>query len=444
MHRRSASSRERIASKTRTPSGVSVHGSLSMAASLTDRPLKDTDLVIPFDHPEQFLLEIRPARGRSRVSSNPVSRILVVATAGAGGDLQPLAAAALALRARGHDVQILGDRSVERAFAGLDVDVHTLPPELDLGPALVGAIRDAMSATRGDLRAAGPLVQERMTAWAEATAGPVAEVLRLDPPDAVVTSLFGVEVLHLISPSCPWAVVNSTFYVGPNAPRPLEEDFGPRAIPLIARFASLLGSADLVLHATDPVFDLSFDQLPAGHHYVGPLGIWEPPSDAPAYLDEAGDPWVLVAISSQTQDDIPLAQAALDALEGKPVRGVLTVGPGHDPSELAAGHSNVRVERMISHTAVLERGVLLLSHAGHGSVMKALWIGRPMVLVPWGRDQPGVAARAAALGVAAVVPRGQASAEALSTAIDRVLADEAMAAASARHGRRLRSTDTPA
>jgi hypothetical protein len=40
--------------------------------------------------------------------------------------------------------------------------------------------------------------------------------------------------------------------LGPNAPRPLEADFGPRAIPLITKFASLLGSADLVLHATDP------------------------------------------------------------------------------------------------------------------------------------------------------------------------------------------------
>ncbi len=371
-------------------------------------------------------------------------RIVVVATAGAGGDLQPLVAAALALRARGYDIQLLGDRTVERAVAGLGMSVEPLPPELDLGPALIGAIRDAMSVTGGDLHAAGPLVQERMTAWAKAVARPVAEALRLDPPDAIVTSLFGVEVLDLVSPSCPCAVVNSTFYVGPNPPRSLEEDFGPRAIPLIARYTSLLGSADLVLHATDAVFDLSFDGLPAGHHYVGPLGIWEPPSEPPAYLDEVGDPWVLVSISSQMQDDIPLAQAALDALEGKPVRAVLTIGPDHHPSELAADHSNVRVERLISHAAVLERGVMLLSHAGHGSVMKALWIGRPMILVPWGRDQPGVAARAAALGVAAVVPREQASAEALSAAIDRVLANQEMGAASARHGARLRSTDPPA
>ena len=96
-------------------------------------------------------------------------------------------------------------------------------------------------------------------------------------PAAIVTSLFGVEVVHAAAPSCPWAVVNSTFYIGPNPPRALEEDFGPRAIPLVARYASLLESADLVLHATDPVFDFSFDRLPERHRYVGPLGIWEPP-----------------------------------------------------------------------------------------------------------------------------------------------------------------------
>ena len=75
--------------------------------------------------------------------------------------------------------------------------------------------------------------------------------------------------------------------------------------------------------------------------------------------------------------------------------------------------------------------------------MKALWHGRPMVLVPWGRDQPGVAARAAALGVAEVVPRDEASAETLSTAIDRALTDVPMKEAADRHGSRLRATDPP-
>ena len=373
-----------------------------------------------------------------------MSRILVVATGGAGGDLQPLVAAALALGERGHETLFAGDGSVQRSLRDLGVAVELLPPELDLGPRLAGSIREAMATTSGDLAAAGPIVQQRMTAWAHEVAVPVAEAITRLRPDCVVTSLFGVEVLQVASPPCPWAVINSTFYVGPNPPRPIEQDIGPRAIPLLSRYASLLESANLVLHATDQVFDFSFDRLPPHHEYVGPLGIWEPPGEPPPYLNEPGNPWVLVSISSQIQDDLPLAEAALAALANRPIRVLLTVGPDHDPSEVSERPGNARIERTVRHSAVLERAELLISHAGHGSVMKALWHGRPMVLIPWGRDQPGVAARAQALGVADVVPRTEATRETLAAAVDRVLVNAEMRNTAATHSARLRATDPPA
>jgi UDP:flavonoid glycosyltransferase YjiC (YdhE family) len=371
------------------------------------------------------------------------SRVLVVATAGAGGDLQPLVAAALALRERGHETLFVGDRSVERSLRPLDVETEVLASELDLGPRLVAAIRDAMSSTGGDMVAAGPIVRERMSTWAADAAGPVAEVVRDQGPAAIVTSLFGVEVLAAVAPSCPWAVVNSTFYIGPDPPRALEEDWGPRAIPIVSGYAELLESADLVLHATDQVFDFSFDRLPDHHHYVGPLGIWEPPGETPAYVSARGDPWALVTISSQLQDDLALAQTALEALADRPLRALLTIGPDHDLAELGSVRPNARVEKTVSHAGVLEHAALLVSHAGHGSVMKALWYGRPMVLVPWGRDQPGVAARASAFGVAQVVAREDASAETLGDAVDAVLADQHMREQAEHHATRLRATDPP-
>ena len=373
-----------------------------------------------------------------------MSRILVVATGGAGGDLQPLVAAALALRERGHETPFAGDGSVQRSLRDLGVAVELLPPELDLGPRLAGSVREAMAITSGDLAAAGPIVQQRMASWAHEMAAPVSETITRLRPDCVVTSLFGVEVLQVASLPCPWAVINSTFYVGPNPPRPIEQDIGPRAIPLLSRYASLLESANLVLHATDQVFDFSFDRLPPHHHYVGPLGIWEPPGEPPPYLNEPGDPWVLVSISSQLQDDLPLAEAALAALADRPVRVLLTVGPDHDPSEVSERPGNARIERTVPHSAVLERAELLISHAGHGSVMKALWHGRPMVLIPWGRDQPGVAARAQALGVADVVPRTEATRETLAAAADRVFVNADMRNTAATHSARLRATDPPA
>jgi len=373
-----------------------------------------------------------------------MARVLIVATGGAGGDLPPLVAASLALRDRGHETTVVGDASVERTLAPLHVAVEVLPKEVDLGPRLAGVVQDAMQATGGDLAKAGPILQRGMTIWAHDVAQPLSLSIERQRPTAIVTSLFGVEAVDATCPPCPWAVINSTFYIGPHPPRPVEEDIGPRALPLVKRYAELLESADLVLHATDQVFDYSFDRLPSRHHYVGPLGIWEPARERPAYLDEPGHPWVLVSISSQRQDDIALADATLRALAEEPVRVLVTLGPEHDPSELSGHPANARVEKTVSHSAVLERAVLLVSHAGHGTVMKALWQGRPMVLIPWGRDQPGVAARAQALGVAEVVPCAQATAETIRAAVKRSLASKAMGRNAATHSARLHATDPPA
>ena len=65
----------------------------------------------------------------------------------------------------------------------------------------------------------------------------------------------------------------------------------------------------------------------------------------------------------------------------------------------------------------------MIGHAGQGGVNKALIHGIPMVLVPWDRDQPGVAYRAEQLGIAVAVPRDKLSPEALNEAISMLLSD---------------------
>jgi UDP:flavonoid glycosyltransferase YjiC (YdhE family) len=62
----------------------------------------------------------------------------------------------------------------------------------------------------------------------------------------------------------------------------------------------------------------------------------------------------------------------------------------------------------------------------------------PSVLVPWGRDQPGVAARAEALGVARVLPRDRLTVEALARTIREALADRELRARCIAHGERIR------
>ena len=118
-----------------------------------------------------------------------------------------------------------------------------LPSEYDLGPRLAGAIRNAMVAKGGDIVAAGPIVEEKMAQWAEEVAEPIVHATAERQHDTVVTSLFGVEVVRRGLPPWPCAVINSTFYLGPKPARPLEEDIGARAVPLLSSYARPVSDA---------------------------------------------------------------------------------------------------------------------------------------------------------------------------------------------------------
>lgn len=102
---------------------------------------------------------------------------------------------------------------------------------------------------------------------------------------------------------------------------------------------------------------------------------------------------------------------------------------------------NVHFADYVPHSAVLADSQLIISHAGHGIVMKALYHGVPMVLVPWGRDQPGVAARAEALGVATVVPREVCNDDSVAEGVRRMLGDSRYAERARKISERLQSED---
>jgi MGT family glycosyltransferase len=91
------------------------------------------------------------------------------------------------------------------------------------------------------------------------------------------------------------------------------------------------------------------------------------------------------------QNDRRLAEVACEAFAGVPLDVVVTTGDV-DPSGLSAP-ANVRIERYVSHSPVLERAACAVCHAGMGITQKALAHGVPVVAVPFGRDQPEVARR---------------------------------------------------
>jgi UDP:flavonoid glycosyltransferase YjiC (YdhE family) len=338
-------------------------------------------------------------------------RILVLGTSTGGGDWPPLAAVTVGLHQAGHAVQCFGDPTIAQAFASTAIAVEVVPPE------------DTLGTFFARWRAAGASEPSPLRAWADACLPTVRSLVRDFEPRVVLSQLYTVELARLVKAACGlrWCCINSTYYFGPDSLRPFEADFAGPGRDRIPQFLAAMADADLVLHGTDPLFDPPPPSLPRHHQHVGPL-MWEPSSAVPTYLNVPGAPWVLVTLSSGPQEgEIALAHTALRTLAESPVRVVVTLTAGHPRDELGAVPANARIELFVPHSAVLKRSRLLVSHAGHGVVAKALYYGVPMVLVPWSRDQPGVAARAAALGVAEVIARQDLTELRLSAAIHRVL-----------------------
>jgi MGT family glycosyltransferase len=148
---------------------------------------------------------------------------------------------------------------------------------------------------------------------------------------------------------------------------------------------------------TSPSFDFSAPQLPGNVRYVGPQ-LDDPDWAASTKWQRQGsEPLVLVATSSIYQDQVDLLARIAEALGQLPVRAVLTTGRAVDPAEIRAG-ANVEVLQTAPHALVLREASVVVTHAGHGTVMKALAAGVPLVCIPMGRDQKDNTARVLRLG----------------------------------------------
>ena len=168
---------------------------------------------------------------------------------------------------------------------------------------------------------------------------------------------------------------------------PLRAELG---VPPFRKIDELYLVADLVLAFTAEPFEYPRSDWSGKVRLVGP-GLWEPPSEPPAWLADVHRPLVLITCSTLFQNDRKIPQIACQAFDGEPLDAVITTVE-IDP----AGFSpppNVRIERFVPHSPVLDRAACVVCHAGMGITQQALAHGVPVVAIPFGRDQPEVARR---------------------------------------------------
>jgi MGT family glycosyltransferase len=192
----------------------------------------------------------------------------------------------------------------------------------------------------------------------------------------------------------------------------------------------LFDRAGRVLVMTSPSFDFPGPELPANVRYVGPQ-LDDPDWARGADWSRPGSqPLVLVALSSVYQNQSGLLRAIAQGLGTLPISAVLTTGRAVEPSHIPAP-PNVQVLRAAPHRQVLAEASVVVTHAGHGIVMKSLAAGVPMVCIPMGRDQKDNTARV--LRLRAGVQIGKRSTPARIAAAVAEVIDQAHYRAAARH-----------
>jgi UDP:flavonoid glycosyltransferase YjiC (YdhE family) len=156
-----------------------------------------------------------------------------------------------------------------------------------------------------------------------------------------------------------------------------------------------------------------------------------------------GDPTPLVLVSFSTgfeQRNVDKLQRALDALADLPVHVVATTGGIVAPNELATP-ANAAVLSYAAHDPIMRRAALVMTHGGHGTAMRALRHGVPMVVIPGlAGDQPFVAAAVQEWGAGRALA-GDADVAAMREAAQDVLANPAYRRAAQARSTSLRDVD---
>jgi len=377
-----------------------------------------------------------------------------------GGNIPPELGVARRLVARGHQVHVLADPTVrgaaERAGCGFS-PWRRAPHQERLDPS---------EELLKDWEVGNPLVllqrvRDRFIAGPAAQfAADTADAIDAVQPDAVVADafLFG-SVIAAQAASLPVALMVPNIWVMPTpGTPPMGPGFAPartalgrgrdaalRALvnrmfraglpaingaraahglaPLASFYEQGLG-VDRIVVLTSPAFDYAAPSVPANVRYVGP--VLDDPDWAEPWVSPwtAGDerPLVLVSLSSTYQAQGPVLRRIVDALAPLEVRALVTLGRMVAPDEVPAAGAVV-VTRSAPHHQVMADAALVVSHCGHGTTMKALAAGVPMVCIPMGRDQNDTAARVVHHGVGVRLPP-RASVARIRTTVRRALGDD--------------------
>jgi len=371
------------------------------------------------------------------------------------GHLNAMTGLARKLQSRGHEVVFIGVPDTERAIraAGLQFVPFC---ENEYPPGSIhkswGAVANlsGLDVIRYTARA---LVPELLGAALKHLPGKLAET---GVEALVLDSLYFVEIvpIHLRIPYVRiWSVLHLDFsgatplglYSWPHETTPEAmarnmsglQTFGELRGPVLAIAQAYADRNKLEIDWSDPAatncelatitqtpkeFDFPIPELPPGFHYAGPLHDNEGREPVPFSWEKLnGKPLIYASMGTLVNGLKNVYRTILEAVsEFSDRQVVLSVGRNVDRNELGPIPANTIVVPIAPQIELLKRATLCITHAGLNTTLEALAQGVPLVAIPIGYDQPGVASRIAYHGVGEFVELGDLSKQRLSKLIAKV------------------------
>jgi zeaxanthin glucosyltransferase len=181
-----------------------------------------------------------------------------------------------------------------------------------------------------------------------------------------------------------------------------------------------------VITQTPREFDYLNPRWPAEFHYAGPFHDDEGRKTIPFPWEKlTGEPLVYASLGTLVNGLEYVYRIMLDAVRAIPgIQVVLSVGYNINPDDLGPIPSNTIIVNSAPQIELLKRAALCITHAGLNTTLESLAQGVPMVAIPIGYDQPGVAARIAYHGVGEFVEVEDLTVKLLSELIQRVRRDQ--------------------
>src|SRR3954452_7486501 len=164
---------------------------------------------------------------------------------------------------------------------------------------------------------------------------------------------------------------------------------------------------------------------PAHVRVTGPL-FFELPGEEIG-IPEGDGPLVLVAPSTSQDPECELLRVALDGLADEPVRVLATTNRHRPERPIEVPHNATLVDWLL-YSQAMPAADVVICHGGHGTVVRALAAGKPLLVCPSVGDMGENAARVAWSGTGLSVPRRLLSRSSIRLATRRLLGEPRFAA----------------